>query len=71
VWRRWRKVKRRRVIKMTPPPQSLCFVTLMTTICFVFAVAQTPDLEEPSADGAYTATTLESGSEYRNSDAAS
>jgi hypothetical protein len=62
VWRRWRKVKRRRVIKMTPPPQYLCVVTLMTTICFVFAVAQTSDLEEPAADGAYTDATL--GSEY-------
>jgi hypothetical protein len=48
-------------IKMTPPPQSLCFVMLVTTICFVLAVAQTTDLEEPSADGVYTDAALETG----------
>lgn len=56
-----RKMKRRRGIKMTPPPESLCYVMLITTICFVLAAAQTPDVEQPSADGVYTDTTLETG----------
>jgi hypothetical protein len=65
-----RKMRRRHVIEMTPPQKSLCFVMLMMTICFVLAVAQTPDLEEPPADGVYTDTTLETG-KYRNKDAMS
>jgi hypothetical protein len=64
------KMKRRRGIKMTPPPETLCFVMLMTTICFVSAVAQTTDLEEPSAYGAFTDTTLETG-KYKKKVAAS
>jgi hypothetical protein len=60
-----RKMKRRRGIMMTPPPEFLSYVMLITTICFVLAVAQTPDLEQPSADGVYTDTTLETG-RYRN-----
>jgi hypothetical protein len=60
-----RKMKRRRDITMTPPPESLCYFMLMTTICFVLATAQTSDLEQPSADAVYTDTTLETG-RYRN-----
>jgi hypothetical protein len=65
-----RKMRRRRVIKMTPPKESLCFVMLMMTMCLVLAAAQAPDLEEPPADGVYTDTTLTLGTgKYINKDA--
>ena len=53
------KMKPRRGSEMTPPPQRVCFVMLMSTMCFVWAVAQTSDVEGSSAEALYTDTTLE------------
>jgi hypothetical protein len=52
-------MKPRRGTGMTPPPQRVCVVMLMSTMCFVRAVAQMSDLDGSSAEAVYTERTLE------------
>ncbi|XP_069686759.1 uncharacterized protein jus isoform X2 [Periplaneta americana] len=52
-------MKRRRGTKMTPPPTSLCFMILVTTMCFVCTVSQSTDAEQSSAEAVFTETTVE------------